>query len=184
MASAAIELESFTPDRRRETVQMFSQEELDNARAEGFSEGRTERENEETEQLRAGLEKLAGALSENDEQATRIRAEAVAVFIPLLSGIVDALAPSAASQRLEQALTEELNRLAREVPPVRAHISCSETLREQVENCITKSGLKQIEVETTATDHVLLSLSGGSIEFSQEKLADQIRELIDEIKET
>ncbi|SIT01787.1 hypothetical protein [Paracoccus saliphilus] len=183
MANAAIKLESFSPARQCPAAVTYSQDELDRAWADGRAEGRAQRESEEIEQLRSALDLLARALSDDDERRIKLRNEAVAALFPLIPEIVDALAPSVASQRLERALTGELERLARATPPVRAHISCSEKLREMVENCIGQSGMTGIEAEVTDCDRISLSLSGGSIEFSQQKIARQIRELIDEIKE-
>ncbi|RNF32915.1 hypothetical protein [Paracoccus methylarcula] len=186
MASPAIKLESF--DRARQSPApptiTYSRDDLERARAEGVSEGRAQREAEEIGQLRTSLEFLARTLSDEEERREKLRAEAVAALFPLISGIVDAFARStAASQRLEQALTAELDRLARASPPVRAHISCGEKLRDLVDGCISQSGMTGIELTTTESDRVSLSIEGGGIEFSQEKIARQIRELIDEITE-
>lgn len=183
MANAAIKLESFTPARQCPAAVTYSQDELDRAWADGLAEGRAQRESEESGQLMAALELLSQSLSDDEERRDKLRKEAVAALFPLIPEIVDALAPSVASQRLERALTGELERLARAASPVRVHISCSEKLREMVETCIRQGGMTGIGVEVADCDRISLSLSGGSIEFSQEKIARQVRELIDEIKE-
>lgn len=183
MANAAIKLESFAPARQSQPVATFSREELDRAYADGLAEGCAQRDSEESGRLMAALELLSQALSDDEARRDNLRKAAVAALFPLVSEIVDAFAPATASERLERALSDELERLAQTAPPVRARIACSEKLRGLVESCISKSGMDQIEVELVESDRVSVSLTGGSIEFSQEKIARQVRELIDEIKE-
>lgn len=183
MASAAFKLESFVPATQRQPVATFSREELDRSYADGLAEGRAQRESEESGRLMAALEHLSQALSDDEERRDKLRKEALSALFPLVAEIVDAVAPSIASERLERALADELERLAQTAPPVRARISCSEKLRELVETCISQSGMDQIEVELVESDRVSVALAGGSIEFSQEKITRQVRELIDEVKE-
>ena len=79
--------------------------------------------------LNAGLDRLARALADDEARRADLRREAVEALAPILTQILDCLAPAAQSRRLEEALTEELLRLSRAAPPLRASIACGPSLR-------------------------------------------------------
>lgn len=183
MRPALIKLESFAAmDAGSRSEPAFSQHSLDQAYADGMAEGLVRREDEQLRTLAAGIGRLSDALAEDDVRRVALRREAVDALLPLLTEILDALTPSATSQRLERCLTEELIRLSQSAAPVRAKILCSEDQRAMVENCMGSNGGRGIEIETRATSGISLSLQGGRIEFSQEDVARQIRALIAEAK--
>lgn len=185
MTANVIKLESFTalPDEPEIVVGRYFQEDLEQARAEGFAEGFAQQKDETAVTLCEALGSLGKALEINEEQREMLYKEAVSSMTPIVSEIVDALSPASTSLRLERSLTEELTRLANLAEPVCVRISCDEQLRETVEDCVAKSGISEIELEAASADGITLSHTGGNIKFSQEKITQEIRKLIDEIKE-
>ncbi|MFV0386990.1 hypothetical protein [Paracoccus sp. (in: a-proteobacteria)] len=183
MTTAVIKLESFTAAANSAATPMFSQSQLDQARDEGIAAGMARQENDQVGNLRAGLDRLTAALSDDETRRAALRAEAVASLTPILSEMLDALTPSTVSQRLERELLNTLRGLAAETTPLRARIAFSPALRGMVERCIAESGAMGIELDDTGTERVSLSLRGGRIEFSQDRIAGQIRALIAEIKD-
>lgn len=182
MSSAVIKLESFSAA-RRQAEPHFDRSALEAARAEGLAEGLARREDEQLRSLRAGLERLAQALAEDELRRAELRSEAVASLGPILSSMLDALTPSLVSQRLERVLLAELERLAEQAPPLSAELTCGAALRPMVENCIKEAGLANIRITESPDNHISLNLQGGRIVFSQDHMARQIRSLIDEIKQ-
>lgn len=183
MTSAVIKLESFNAPRSGSIAPVFSRAELDQAKSDGIAEGISRSENAQIESLRAGLDRLAASLDDEETRRSELRAEAVAALAPVLSEMLDALTPAAMSQRLERDLSRELQALAAQATPVKARISCNDTLRGMVQNCIEESGISGIELTHSTSERISLSLQGGHIEFSQEKISRQIRALVDEIKQ-
>lgn len=183
MSTAVIKLESFSTPLRLKAEPMFSQEALDRAYSEGLNEGLTRRDDEQTRNLRAALERLTEALREDEARRAALRGEAIAALAPLLSEILDALTPSIVSQRLERVLVDEMHRLVAQTSPVRARIACSNKLRDMVERCLTETGATGVELEHSASDCISLTLQGGRIEFSQEQVSEQIRALVNEIRQ-
>jgi len=55
-------------------------------------------------------------------------------------------------------------------------------MRGMVEHCLAEAGLDEIELVASDSDRISLSLSGGRIDFSADRMANEIRELIAEIK--
>lgn len=182
MTPAVIKLESFS-SAHRQAGPAFDSSDLEAARAEGLAQGLAQRDSEQIRALRAGLDRLSEAMVDDDARRSQVRAEAVAGLAPVLSAILDALTPAAASQRLEQALLAELERLADQAPPLRTNLICGSDLRPMVDRCVKQSGLQNIQIEEHADAPISLSLQGGRIEFSQDRMARQIRALIDEIKQ-
>ena len=182
MTPAVIKLESFSAA-RRQPEPSFDRADLEAARAEGLAQGLARRDSEQLQGLRAGLDRLAQAMVDDAARRHAIRSEAVAALAPVLSAILDALTPAAASQRLERSLLAELERLADQTPPLCADLICGPDLRPMVERCIQQSGLQNIRIEERSDATVSLNLQGGRIEFSQDSMTRQIRALIEEIKQ-
>ena len=177
-------LESFSSagvDRGAEVT--FSRQDLDQAYAEGFAEARAQSRDEDLRILGDSLERLAVSLSDDDTRRNRMRREAVEALGPILTQILDIMAPPLASRRLEEALRAELDRLAQRSSTLTARIACSARLRPLVERCLEHSGLAGIEIDATLTDRITVTIAGGRIELAPEAIAAQIRALITEIKE-
>lgn len=185
MIANVIKLESFTtPVPESETpVGTFFQKDIDQARAEGIAEGLLQSEDKSAATLCEALESLGKVLEISEEQRSVIHKEAVSALIPVLSEIVDALAPALVSQRLERILKAELTRIAHLAEPMRVRLSCSKSLHEIVKIWIAETGISEIELDTNPTEGITLSHTGGNINFSQDKITTEIRRLIDEIKE-
>ena len=107
--------------------------------------------------------------------------EAVEALAPILAQILDCLAPAGESRRLEAALTEELLRLSRSAPPLRASITCGPSLRAMVDRCLAECGLEGIEVTAGEAERISLSLQGGRIELDPAGVTQDIRRLVAEI---
>lgn len=184
MAATAIKLESFISAKAQAAPEpLFTREELEQTRAEAFEEGKNQSRGDEVGQLCAGLERLAQSLDDNLKLRNKIRCETTEAVAPLLSGVIETLAPLNASPRITEALTAELKRLAKDAQPINVRIACNAQLDELVKQCIAEAGLSGIELDETESDRISLSFSGGEIEFSNEKIAQGIKELIEEILE-
>lgn len=184
MTLAMFKLESFSSALAGHGAELtYDREAVDRAHADGVAEGLAQKEDEQLRNLGAGLARLARALGDDAERRAALRAEAVGALSPILDAILDNLAPTAESKRLQEALTAELGRLAQMAAPLRARITCSERLRGLVTRCLAETGIEGIEIEQSETDRISLSLQGGRIEFSPDRLTKDIRALISELKE-
>lgn len=184
MTLALFKLESFTSALAGHGADLcYDKGALERAFADGLAEGLARKDDEQMRNLGAGLDRLARAVGDDEQRRAALRDEAVAALSPILDAILDNLAPAAQSRRLETELTGELTRLAQMAAPLRARISCSERLRGLVERCLAESGIDGIELTETPTDRISLSLHGGRIEFSTDRVAWDIRALISELKE-
>ncbi|RJE88155.1 FliH/SctL family protein [Paracoccus onubensis] len=182
MAPTAIKLESFIPTGLQLAIEpTFTLDDLDRARAEGFADGQQQARNDDTRQLCSALERVSQSLAEDQKLRNQVRKETTAAFIPLISGIVDALAPLHASQRIERALIAELSRLASDEHPISLRIACNDKLRDLVRRCIAETGMTEITLDDAESDLVSLSFAGGNIEFSNEKIIREINDMIEEI---
>ncbi len=182
MSLAVFKLESFGAAVAAQGGSLtFGREALDQAFADGLAEGMARQQDEQARTLTAGLERLSRALADDEARRAELRREAVAALAPILAQILDCLAPAAQSRRLEAALTEELLRLSRAAPPLRASIACGPSLRAMVERCLADCGLEGIEVTASDAERISLSLQGGRIELDPARVAQDIRALITEI---
>ena len=182
MSRAVLKLESFgLSSVPREAQPTFSREALDQAYADGLADGLARQQDEQIRTLNVGLDRLARALAEDEARLAGLRREVVEALAPILTQILDCLAPPADSRRLEAALTEELLRLSRRAPPLRATIACGPALRAMVERCLADCGLADIDIAEADSERIALSLQGGRIELDPTDTAGAIRSLIAEI---
>lgn len=182
MTLAAFKLESFgAAVTAQGTALTFSREALDQAFADGLAEGMARQQDEQARTLNAGLDRLARALADDEARRAELRREAVEALTPILTQILDCLAPAAESRRLEAALSAELLRLSQMTSPLRASIACGPSLRAMVDRCLGDCGLEGIEVTTAEPDRISLSLQGGRIELDPARVAGDIRALLTEI---
>lgn len=183
MSIAMFKLESFTAAMADQGARVtYDKESLDRAFSDGFAQGQALAEREQMRNLSVGLERLAQAVRDDEARRAGLRQEALASLAPVLDQILDCLAPIGESRRLEAALIDQLSRLSREGQPLRASISCSPRMRDMVERCLAATGLEEIVVTAAEGDRISLALTGGRIEFSPDRMAAEIRELIAEIK--
>lgn len=184
MSPAALKLEAFHLSRVASDVQAAEKRAaVAQAYADGLSEGLARQEDEQIRILHAGLDRLARALKDEDDRLARLRREVVGALTPILSQILDCLAPAARSQRLEAALGAELVRLAQQARPVTVSIACGPALRPMVEEGLARHGLSGIAIIEGDADRIAFSLEGGRIELDPAAVADSIRNLIAEIIE-
>lgn len=185
MMPATIKLESFALALAgKHDGTAYTRDDLDIAYADGLADGHAQRQDKELQSLHSGLERLAEALVLDDKRRAELREEAVLALAPILTAILDVLAPSASSRRMEEALLAELRRLASLAAPVRCRIACDPALRDMIERCLKAAGLDQIQLDNGENDLIRLSLEGGRIEFSPDRVAQDIRSLIAEITES
>ena len=183
MTLAMFKLESFTNNMTgKGAVVTYTQEAFDRAYLDGVEEGLARKEEEGIRNLTAGLASLQRSLTQDEALRSQLRQEVVGALVPLLDEILDRLTPATESLRLQQALTEELVRLSKASTPLRLTISCSPSLRNMVERCLDEADLRGIDLIETDSDRISLSLHGGRIELSPEQIANDIRQLISELK--
>lgn len=183
MTLAMFKLESFTNNMTgKGAVVTYTQEAFDRAYLDGVEEGLARKEEEGIRNLTAGLASLQRSLTQDEALRSQLRQEVVGALVPLLDEILDRLTPATESLRLQQALTEELMRLSKASTPLRLTISCSPSLRNMVERCLDEADLRGIDLVETDSDRISLSLQGGRIELSPEQIANNIRQLISELK--
>lgn len=176
-------LESFKPALAGQGAQpVFGKEAVDRAYADGLAEGLARQADEQMRTLVAGLDRMCRALDEDQARRVQMRQEAVAALAPVLEQILDCLAPTAQSRRLEEALNRELLRLSQQARPLSIRIACGPDLRGMVERCLAEHGLEGVELAEAEDGRIGLSLDGGRIELSPERTATEIRALISEIK--
>lgn len=161
----------------------FSRQDLDQAYSDGFADARAQSRDEELHALCDSLRRLAAGLADDDARRTQMRQEAVEALSPILTQILDVMAPPLASRRLEEALRAELDRLAQRSSTLTARIACSDSLRPLVERCLEHSGLAGIEIDAMSANRITVTVAGGRIELDPQAIALQIRALIAEIKE-
>lgn len=182
MSFAVLKLESFSAAVAAQGGSpALGREALEQAYADGLAEGLAHQQDEQVRTLSAGLDRLARGLAEDGARRDELRREAVEALAPILTQILDCLAPAAESRRLEAALNAELLRLSRMAPPLRATIACGPSLRAMVERCLAGCGLTGIEVADGEAGRIALLLQGGRIELEPARVAGDIRALIAEI---
>jgi len=184
MSVAIFKLESFSNALADQTSPMiFTQEDMDRAHSEGFAEANAQAVDAQLHALDGSLRHLAQTMTDDETRRTQLRAQAVQALGPILSQILDLMAPSATSRRLEDALMTELARLAQDCTPLVAQISCSDRLRGLVERCLTQTGVQTVAIEPAPTDTITVTLQGGRIVLDPQTIAGDIRALISEIAE-
>lgn len=184
MSLTAIKLETFRPAKLQPAPEpTFTFDDLNRARAEGFNDAQEQIRTDDIHRLCTELKRLSQSLADEQNLHHQIRTEMTSAFIPLMSEIVDALAPLHASQRIGRALADELARLTDDGNPIAARISCNGRLRGLVEECIAEADVTGIAVDDTASDCISLHFALGHIEFSNEKIVREIKEIIDELSE-
>lgn len=183
MSLAMFKLESFSrqPEQITPGEQVFSRDAVDQAYMDGYGAGQSETREAQLAELSQGITMLAASLADDEVRRAGLRAEAVALLLPLLSQILDAMAPAGVSQRLEQALAAELARLADRAAPLRARISCGPGLTAMVRDLLDRHGLDTIEIDQSQSAQVVIALEGGRIELDPEQAATEIAALISEI---
>lgn len=183
MSLAMFKLESFSsqPEQITPGEQVFSRDAVDQAYMDGYSAGQSDMREAQLAELSQAITMLAASLADDEARRANLRAEAVAVLMPLLSEILDVMAPVGVSQRLEQALSAELARLAERAAPLRARISCEQGLMAMVRDLLDRHGLDAIEIEQSQSAQVIITLEGGRIELDPERTAAEIAALIAEI---
>jgi hypothetical protein len=184
MSLAMFKLESFSTALADQAAPMiFTPLDMDRAHAEGFEEATAQAVDAQLHALDDSLRQLARTMSDDETRRTHLRSQAVQALGPILSQILDLMAPSASSRRLEEALMGELTRLAQESTPLVAQISCSDRLRGLVERCLTQTGLQTVTIAPAPTDTVTVTLQGGRITLDPDTITGDIRALISEITE-
>lgn len=184
MSPAVITFESFAPESAASRTARLASQAADQAYRTGFADGRAAQSSDEAAALIQAIREMAQELSQEDRRRAALRQEAVRALSPILSAILDAVAAPGMAARLETTLIEELARLAQSAPAMTCHVTCPSHLRPHVERCAREAGLEGLEIiEKSAGSALHLSLQGGQIEFSQERVLDTIRALIREIQE-
>ena len=183
MSLAMFKLESFSrqPEQLAPGEQVFSRDAFDQAYMDGYGAGQAETREAQLAELSQAIAVLAASLADDEARRAVLRAEAVAALLPLLSQVLDVMAPAAVSQRLEQALAAELSRLSERAAPLRARISCGAGLMALVGELLDRHGLSGIEISQTACPQVVIALEGGRIELDPAQAATEIAALIAEI---
>lgn len=184
MTLAMFKLESFSNAAVEQAPPMiFTQADLDRAFAEGAEEATLKAQDDQLRALDAALVQLARTMADDETRRAQIRSEAVQALAPILTQVLDLVAPSASAGRMEQALTRELARLAQEATPLVAQIACSDRMRAMVDRCLHQTGLQSIAIGPATTDTITVTLQGGRITLDPDTITRDIRALISEITE-
>ncbi|WP_347267349.1 hypothetical protein [Paracoccus sp. (in: a-proteobacteria)] len=157
---AALRLESFATSHPDAAALALSAA-LDEAYRRGHAEGLRDGRDDGREALVQALERLCGDLEAAEINAIGQRQAVLAAVAPILAQIVDALAPTAAVERLCQALTHELAQLARQVPARSLTISCQPALRPEIEACLARAGLAGVRLQEVAPGQAMAELNCG-----------------------
>lgn len=181
MRTAALRLDSFSRAASR-AGHAIAPAEIEDAfqrgHEKGLHEGRERSLDDLTRQLGALREEIAGAAQRDHAR----RQEALASLAPVLSAIVDILAPRTAAGRLRDALAAELARLVEHPPAGRVLLRCPEDLRPDVEDCVAQSGLAAvIEPSLSGGCGVELVASRGTIVFDPMRVADELKSIVNDI---
>ncbi|MDN5569059.1 MAG: hypothetical protein L0G27_10025 [Paracoccus sp. (in: a-proteobacteria)] len=184
MSSAIFKLESFSealPDQGPPMI--FTQHDLDRAYAQGAEDATAKAGDAQLRALDDALSGLARTMSDDETRRAHLRSDAVQALGPILSQIMDLMAPPLTSGRIEDALLGELTRLAQNSTPLVARIACSDRLRAMVERCLAQTGLQSITIAPAATDTITVTLQGGRITLDPDTITRDIHALISEITE-
>lgn len=184
MNRAAIKFESFAgADRSDRMASLFSRAQVDEAYQHGYGAGVAAAQRNDAASLTGALNGLARTLAEDEARSAALRDQAVRALLPILTEMLEAMAPKRQGRRLEEALAAELRALARASAPTRCQITCDAALRPMVERCAAEAGLADADITDAPGDAVCVAVQGGRIEFSHDEAARQIRQLIAEIQE-
>lgn len=181
MTQAIVKLESFAATGL--AAARFSRQAIEQAYAEGFEDGQAEAASADRNRLSAEIITLSDLLGQERARRTELHQQAVATLAPILSEIIDCLAGAGTPQRLQAQLLEELTSLAGQARPLQCRITCPESARLLVQDCIDASGVSGIAVDTVPGEVICLKLAGGHIEFDKQAAIRSIRGLIDELTE-
>ena len=180
MSGSVIKLESFastTP-----SAAIFTVAALEEAYREGYADGRADDRGQDMKALVLQIKALTDGMTDDSTRRAALRDEAVQTLSPILDQMIDALAPSTESARLERALTMELAQLAQRSTPLTCRIECGAADLPMVERCVAESGATGIQIDAKGAAGIRVELQGGRIEFDPGRLAADIRALIAEIQ--
>lgn len=179
MKSAAIRLDSFSAQFVRPNPGAAVDEAFHRGHEKGLNEGRE-----------ASLDALTAALRELHQQnlATRdlmtdAQREMARTLAPVLSAIIDILAPHASGERLRDALMAELLRLGETTAPRRLRIRCTPDLRPDVELCLARLGGTDARIEETRREvpSVELVADQATISFEPQRVTAELQSIINDI---
>lgn len=185
MTAAIFKLESFDRPLMANPApgETFDRDDLDQAFADGFSAGKAETDQIQLERLETAMSRLSGLLTDDEARRASLRSEAVSALSPILSHIVDLMAPKAHSRRLEEALVAEIARIAGRSVPLKARIICPPVLLDMVRTCRDAAANPSVEVDCREGADLAVVLEGGRIEICPDRIAAEVAALIAEINE-
>ncbi|SCY75954.1 hypothetical protein [Paracoccus tibetensis] len=185
MTAAILKLESFDrpPVAQPTPEQAFDRDDLDQAFADGFAAGKAEADEAQMSRLETCVAQLSELLREDEARRDALRGEAVAALSPILTHILDLMAPASQSRRLEETLLAELVRIAGRSSPLKARITCAPPLLGMVQRCLEQVTDTPIEIDCREDAELSIRLEGGRIDICPDRAGREIAALIAEINE-
>lgn len=183
MKSAAIRLDSFSA----QLTQPNGRQALDAAVEEAFHRGHELGLNDGRE---ASLDALTAALRDLQQQnlaashlAADAQREVTRMLAPVLSAIIDTLAPHASAERLQNALMQELMRMGEAALPRQLRIRCTPDLRPDVELCLAQLGSAESQIEeiTGEEPSVELIADKATVRFEPQLAIAELKSIVNDI---
>lgn len=181
MRSAALRLEQFGLAAARPAAAMTAAD-VDQAYHEGHERGLNDGREASLDALTAELAKMRQSLQLLDQDQQRIRQETLGSVAPALSLIIDLLGPAGARERLLATLQQELERLVASGDPGQLRIRCAADLRPDIQDCLTRAGLRAGFEEGGSTPGIELGIESGTIRFDPMRPVAELRGIIDELR--
>lgn len=183
MKSAAIRLDSFS----EQLTQPKGPQTFDAAVEEAFHRGHEQGLNDGRE---VSLDALTAALRDLQQQSlatrhltTDAQREMAKTLAPVLSAIIDILAPHASAERLQNALMAELLRIGDAAMPRKLRIRCTPDLRPDVELCLARLDSFDAQIEEISHDEpsVELVADKATVRFEPQQAMTELQSIINDI---
>jgi len=181
LTAAALRLESFAarpglavppPDRG-----------IEHAYQEGYEQGLNDGREASLDGLRAELARLGHSLHAGEDEAARIRREALSELQPVLSGLVELLGTASSAPRLLAALEGELRQAASRNAGAVLCIRAPTDMLEDIRDCVAQAGLTNAVLEDGGPARATAEIrsESGRAEFDPAGILARIATIIDDI---
>lgn len=178
MRAAALKLDCFSrPEPEPPSAEPSNSE---TAFEQGYDEGYQAARSLLAEDLGRQLAQLGSVIEAERQDDQRRRHEILAALAPLLAGIIDAIAPAGAQDRLGRMLETELARLVESAPLKRCTIRCHSDFEDTVLAHAARLDSKLLRIDSSPDFHgVELSADGGIVVFDPRFVTNKIKSMID-----
>lgn len=183
MRSAAIRLDSFSTQLAQTDKGQSLDASMDQAFHRGYEQGLNDGRELSLDALTAALRELQQQSLASRHLTTDAQRQMAQTLAPVLSAIIDILAPRACAERLHSALMAELLQLAETALPRKLRIRCTPDLRPDVELCLARleNSAAQIEEITQEEPSVELIADKAAIRFDPQRMVSELQFIINDI---